>query len=238
MLGVLVVFILCWVTLWLFKREHITVLGIKPNLRRLKEFTSGFVLMVLFCTINLLGQAYFNEVSYIRNPDYGFMESLNGIWWTFKAALLEELIFRGAILYLLIKLLGVNWGCVISAAAFGIYHWFSYQMFGSGIIPMTYVFLLTGAAGWMFAYAFAKTKSLYAPLGLHFGWIIVSIVVFSAGPLGNSLFVIKGDIVELGGWEQLLFFSWQTIIIPGIITWYLVKKYSFSNKKSSLISEL
>ncbi|NNK76373.1 MAG: CPBP family intramembrane metalloprotease, partial [Maribacter sp.] len=77
----------------------------------------------------------------------------------------EELIFRGAILYILIKKIGVNWACIISAIAFGIYHWFSYQMFGRGMIPMIYVFLLTGAAGWMFAYAFARTRSIYAPLG-------------------------------------------------------------------------
>ena len=94
---------------------------------------------------------------------------------------------------------------------------------------MIYVFLLTGAGGWMFAYAFAKTKSLYAPLGLHFGWIVVSIVVLSAGPLGKSLFVINGEPFELGGWEQLLFFLWQAVIIPGIITWYLIKRYKFSS---------
>lgn len=226
MLGVLVVFFLSWLILWIVFKEHITALGILPNARRLKEFSVGILLMAVFCAINLLGQSFFKEVSYVRNPDYGFMESLNGTWWTFKAALFEELIFRGAILYILIKKIGVYRACILSAIVFGIYHWFSYQMFGLGIIPMIYVFLLTGASGWMFAYAFAKTKSLYAPLGLHFGWIVISIVVFSDGPLGNSLFIVKGTAVELGGWEQLLFFLWQTVIIPGMITWYLVKRYS------------
>ncbi|NND10864.1 MAG: CPBP family intramembrane metalloprotease [Flavobacteriaceae bacterium] len=226
MLGVLVVFALSWLLLWLFRKEHITALGIIPNGRRLREFSVGLLLMAFFCAINLLGQSYFKEFSYARNPDYGFWESLNGVWWSFKAALFEELIFRGAILYLLIKKIGVNWSCIISAIAFGIYHWFSYEMFGRGVIPMIYVFLLTGAAGWMFAYAFARTRSLYAPLGLHFGWIVINIVVFSAGPLGNSLFVIEGDTIELGGWEQLLFFLWQTVIIPGSITWYLGKRYT------------
>tara|TARA_B100001109_G_scaffold245794_1_gene233872 strand:- start:218 stop:916 length:699 start_codon:yes stop_codon:yes gene_type:complete len=229
MLGVIVVFGLCWLLLWLFSKEHITVLGIIPNARRLKEFSIGLIFMATFCVINILGQAYFKEISYVRNPEYGFWESLDGIWWTFKAALFEELIFRGAILYLLIKRMGTNWACLISAIAFGIYHWFSYQMFGRGLIPMIYVFLLTGAGGWMFAFAFAKTKSLFAPLGLHFGWIVMSIVVFSAGPLGNSLFVIDGEPLELAGWEQLLFFLWQTVIIPGIISWFLVKRYTFSS---------
>lgn len=226
MLGVLVVFSLSWFLLWLFTKEHITALGVIPNGRRLREFSIGLSLMALFCVINLLGQSYFKEISYVRNHNYGFWESLDGVWWTFKAALFEELIFRGAILYLLIKKIGIKWGCILSAIVFGVYHWFSYQMFGRGIIPMIYVFLLTGAAGWMFAYAFSKTKSIYAPLGLHFGWIVISIVIFSDGPLGNSLFVIESEAIELGGWEQLLFFLWQTVFIPVLVTWYLDKRYT------------
>jgi hypothetical protein len=225
MIGVIVVFAISWLLLWFIEREHITVLGILPNGKRLKAFFVGMVVMAVFCLINLLGQAYFKEFNYVRNIDYGFKESLNGIWWTFKAAFFEELIFRGALLYLLIKRLGINWACIISAIAFGIYHWFSYQMFGRGLVPMAYVFILTGASGWMFAYAFAKTKSILVPLGLHFGWIVISIVVLSAGPLGDSFYVADGKGVDLSGWEQLLFFLWQTLIVPGVITWYIFKNY-------------
>ncbi len=226
MVGILIAIAISWALLWLFSREHLTALGIVPNGKRLKEFSIGILPMALFCAFNLMGQAYLQDMSYVRNPDYGFQEMLNGIWWTFKAALFEELIFRGAILYLLIKKLGIKWGCIISAAAFGIYHWFSYQMFGSGLVPMVYVFLLTGAAGWMFAYAFAKTKSIYASLGLHFGWIVVSIVFLSSGPLGDSMFVPQGEESGLSEWEQLFFFLWQTVLVPGMVTWYYVKNYA------------
>ena len=230
MVGILVVLALSWLLLWLFSKEHLTVLGIVPNQKRFTEFLIGSILMGAFCLINLLGQSYFTGISYVRNPDYGFWEALNGVWWTLKAALFEELVFRGALLYLLLKKIGAKWACIISAIAFGIYHWFSYQMFDRGLIPMIYVFFLTGAGGWMFAYAFAKTKSIFAPLGLHFGWIVISIVVLSAGPLGNSLFIVEGNGMELGGWEQLLFFLWQTVIVPGAITWYLVKRYRSATK--------
>ena len=226
MLGILVVIILSWLLLWLFSREHITALGIRPTRKRLKEFSAGLILMAILCTINLLGQSYFKEINYVQNPDYGIWESLNGVWWTFKAALLEELIFRGAILYLLIKKLGVVKACIIGAIAFGIYHWFSYGLIGGRIVPMIYVLLLTGAGGWMFCFAFAKTKSLYASLGLHFGWIVMSIVIFSAGPMGAQWLIPESEGIELGGWTNLLFFLFQAVVTPGIVSWYLLKRYS------------
>jgi membrane protease YdiL (CAAX protease family) len=225
MIGVLIAFALSWLIVWLFFKEHITALGIVPTGRRMKLFLIGMVVMALFCSINSIGQTYFREFAYVRNPEYGFWQALNGVWWTVKAALLEELIFRGAILYLLIRKLGIVPACIISAAAFGVYHWFSYGMIGGRIVPMIYVFLLTGAAGWAFAYSFAKTKSILVPLGLHCGWIVMSIVVFSNGPLGDSLFIHDQEKVEMGGWPQLMFFSFQTLLVPGLITWYFVKKF-------------
>ncbi len=223
MVGILVVVVVSWALLWLFFRAHITALGIVPTGRRLKEFAVGLVFMALCCTINQLGQAWFTETSYALNPHYDIWGALDGTWWTFKAALFEELVFRGAILLILIRKIGAIWGCVIGAAAFGIYHWFSYGVLGS-VVPMVYVFLVTGAGGWMFAYAFAKTKSLYAPLGLHFGWIVMSIVVFSDGPMGTQL-LIANEGIALGGWPTLLFFLWQTMVVPGLVTWYLAKRY-------------
>ena len=229
MLGVVVVFIVSWLLLWFIVKEHITILGFKPTNQRLMEFAMGFMFMAICCAFNLLGQAYFQEISYVRNPDYGWWDALSGTGWTARAALFEELIFRGAILYLLIRWIGIVKACILAGIAFGIYHWFSYEMFGRGFVPMTYVFLLTGASGWMFAYAFAKTKSLYAPFGLHLGWILISIVGFSEGPLGSQLFMPQGDAIELEGWTTLLFFLWQTVIIPGLVTWYIVRSYVGSN---------
>lgn len=89
----------------------------------------------------------------------------------------------------------------------------------------------------MFAYAFARTKSIYAPLGLHFGWIVMSIVVLSEGPLGNSLFLIEGETIELGGWEQLLFFLWQTMIIPiVVVSFFSIFQFLFDNLPRILTS--
>jgi len=157
MLGILVVIIISWLILRLISKEQLTVIGIRPNSSRLIEFTTGFLLTVIVSFINLYWQAYFKGITYILNPDYGIVDGIMRIWWTVKAVLFEELIFRGVILYLLIRRIGVVKACLIDALLFGIYHWFSYDMFGGRIIPMIYVLFVTGAGGWMFAYAFAKT---------------------------------------------------------------------------------
>lgn len=231
MLGLLVVLMLSWLMLRFLLKENLSALGFFSTATRLKEFSVGFMIMAVLCAINILGQSYFKDISYALNSDYGIWEGLIGIWWVLKSALFEELVFRGAILYILIKIVGVVKACIIDAIAFGIYHLFSYQMFGGQIIPMIYVFLLTGASGWIFAFAFAKTKSLYAPLGLHFGWILVSIVVFSTGPIGNQLFIPSGDGIALSGWATLLFFMWQTVFTPGLVTWFLIKRYKAPKNK-------
>lgn len=233
MLGIIVVIIISWLILWLLSKEQLTVIGIKPNSRRLIEFTTGFLLTAILCYINLIWQAYFKGITYLPNPDYGIMDGLMGIWWTVKAVLFEELVFRGVILYLLIRKIGIVKACLIDALIFGIYHWFSYEMFGGRIIPMAYVLLVTGAGGWMFAYAFAKTKSLFAPFGLHLGWNLVSIVILSAGPLGSQLLIPNSVAIELGGWATLFFFLWQVVVAPGIVTWYLTRRYSGTLSKNT-----
>jgi membrane protease YdiL (CAAX protease family) len=53
-----------------------------------------------------------------------------------KSALTEDLAFRGALLYILIKKIGVQKGFFLSAITFGIYHWFSYGMINGPIIPL------------------------------------------------------------------------------------------------------
>ena len=150
---------------------------------------------------------------------------LAGSFWVLRAVVLEELVFRGALLFMLIKSIGAIRACLLSSLVFGVYHWFSYEVFGERLILMVYILLVTGSGGWMFSYAFAKTRSLYAPTGLHLGWNLVAAVVFSSGPIGSQLLLQKGEAVEWNEWVTLLFFSLQAIVAPGLVTWYLARVY-------------
>ena len=225
MIGLLVVFLVSWILLHRVFREPLAVLGLAPTRRRLRELVVGMLFMASVAVVNFLGQAHLKEISYELNPDYGLGKLLGASFWVFKAVLLEELVFRGALLFLLIRFLGPIRACVLSSIAFGVYHWFSYEVFGSRFILMAYVFLITGAGGWMFAYAYAKTRSLYAPTGLHLGWNLVTALVFSSGPVGDQLFVEQGEATAWNEWFTLLFFALQAIVAPGLVTWYLARCY-------------
>ena len=231
MIGIAVVLLLTWLLLRYVVREPISILGIAPTRQRITQLMAGLLFMAIIGVVNVIWQAHFKEISYEINQNYGLGDFLGGSFWIFRAVLFEELVFRGVLLYLLIKHLGIIKACLLSAAIFGVYHWFSYEVFGSRLILMIYVFLVTGAGGWMFAYAYAKTKSLYAPIGLHLGWNFVTAIIFSSGHIGNQWFIQQGEAIEMGGWATLLFFILQTIIAPGIVTWYFHKQYKSGTEK-------
>jgi uncharacterized protein len=66
---------------------------------------------------------------------------------------------------------------------------------------------------------FAKTKSLYLPIGLHFGWNIVNTVVFLQGPLGSQLLINNGG-QKLGIILSLVVLLFQILAVPFITYWY------------------
>jgi membrane protease YdiL (CAAX protease family) len=111
-----------------------------------------------------------------------------GIWWNIKSVLFEEFIFRGALMYILIKKLGPVKAIIISSISFGIYHWFSHEVIGNPV-QMIITFLTTGLMGVVYAYGYAKTFSLYVPVAIHLGWNLVRSVVFSETVIGDQLLV-------------------------------------------------
>jgi len=212
MAGIIVQLIISWLLLWYFDKSNLTVLGVVPTKTRLLNFLSGLLLAACVCAAYNLLTTAFADNGWTLNKQLNTTKTLQGIWWVFKSVLFEELIFRGALLYLAIKRFGATKACLISAASFGIYHWFSYGAFGNPV-NMIFIFLLTGIAGLMFAYAFAKTASLYLPVALHFGWNVVHIIVFSNGPLGQQIFQ-KINENQTPGLLSLLVFLFQMLALP------------------------
>ncbi len=188
MLGILVQLLISWLLVWLVQKKDLRVLGWKPTRSRLLHFILFFLLTVACCASAFLMRALLTEERWKLNPVLTGSMILEGIWWNIKSVLFEELIFRGVILYILIKRLGMLNAILISASAFGIYHWFSFEILGN-VTQMVIVFIITGLMGAVLAYGYAKTFSLYIPCAIHLGWNFTQNFIFSSGPIGAGVFV-------------------------------------------------
>ncbi|MDQ1858787.1 CPBP family intramembrane glutamic endopeptidase [Chryseobacterium sp. WLY505] len=218
MIGIIIELIISWLLLKFIAKQDLSVLGFKPNPTRLVHWSTGFLLAAAICSLyHIMTTAFINN-GWILNKQLTLSAALTGIWWVLKSVLFEELLFRGALLYLAIEKWGMTKACLLSAACFGIYHWFSYNAFGNPF-QMGIIFGMTAIFGWMLAISFAKTQSLYLPIGLHLGWNLFNIIVFSNGPLGQQIFM-KANINHLEGIPSLLIFLFQILALPVLIYGY------------------
>jgi len=104
---------------------------------------------------------------------------------------------------------------------------FSYGMALDRIIPILYVILVTGFTGYVWAYAFKKTKSIAVGLGLHLGFNLVMICFYPSQPYGELLFT-ELSRVELGEWNGF-YYSLFKGLFPSILTLIFLKLLLRSN---------
>ena len=170
------------------ERKGLGEIGFNAPWLRLRQFAAGLVLAGGVAALQQLGGSWSTGIAWETNPAFDLATALEFVRFNVNSVLFEELVFRGYALYQGIRFLGTRRAVLLDAAAFGVYHWFSYGVFGNPVM-MGFLFLYTGAFGFMLALAFAKTESIALPIGLHLGWNAVSQIVFSTGPLGAALLV-------------------------------------------------
>ncbi len=219
MIGILVALTISWLLLYLIEKKNILALGFLPIAKRLKQFLIGLIITGILCVLVQYLEAYLKSSVWILNENITGGIILKSFWWDVKSVLTEELIFRGAILYILIQKIGSRKSILISAIAFGIYHWFSYGILGN-VMAMILVFIGTGLMGYAWAWAFSKTKSIMLPFGLHLGWNFIHNTIFSKGPLGKLVLISEGGN-ELADWTSLLNFVSGLIIVPILVLIYV-----------------
>jgi uncharacterized protein len=109
-----------------------------------------------------------------------------------------------------------------SASAFGIYHWFTFGVWGN-FMAMILVFVVTGLMGYVFAVAYVKTKSIVLPVGIHLGWNWINNTVFSNGP--NGVQMLEADkLLPLEGLNAI-FSLCIYLIIPFLILAFVKSKF-------------
>ncbi len=214
---------LSWVGVYIVERKNIFSEWLLPGRQRLKEFAAGFLLMATLCLLTQIVFSLYNQASWSLSDEITGHAILSSLAFNLSSVFFEELLYRGVILYFLIKYVGTSWGLLLTSAAFGIDHWWSYDVWGD-TLGMAAVFLTTGFMGYVFATAYAYTKSIILPIGLHLGWNLVNNTVFSGGPQGTGLLVV-GEFDELTGTYAALTFLWY-MGIPLLVLCLLRKKYN------------
>ncbi len=134
-----------------------------------------------------------------------------------QVSIIRRVNFSGVLLYILIKKLGASWAIIISAVAFGVYHWFSHELFGQPW-QMAISFAITGIMGLVLAYGYAKTFSLYVPIAIHLGWNILQMVVFSGSTIGKQLLVQEPVATEI----TISYFSYIVLVFFPLLSCWII----------------
>ena len=230
MLGIIVQLLISWLIIWLFEKGNLKFLGFYPTKKRLIGFAAFFIVSAICCSSDFFMRMMFAKQQWELNPNITANLILTGLWWNIKSVLFEELIFRGVLFYILIKKLGSVKAIIISATAFGIYHWFSQGSLGNPM-QMAITFVITGIMGLVYAYAYSKTFSLYYPSGIHLGWNLTSSVVFSKGILGDQLFIQVKPVPEV----QVGYFIFFCITLLPLLSAYVVNYFMLKSMRQESI---
>lgn len=224
MLGITVQLLISWLVIWLFEKGNLGFFGFYPTKKRLVGFLLFFIVTAICCSSDFFMRMIFAQQRWELNPNLTANLVLTGIWWNIKSVLFEEFIFRGVLFYILIKKIGHTKAIIISAIAFGIYHWFSQGSFGNPV-QMFITFLITGTMGLVYAYAYSKTFSLYYPIAIHLGWNLTTSVIFSNGNIGNQLFTQVQPVPEVQV-EYFVFFCirFVPLLSAMLINYFMLKK--------------
>lgn len=190
MIGVLVELLLSWLLLHFLEHRSLSALGFRPTRRRLSYSGAGLLISMVFFSLFFLSGSFLDHNPYRINPALTGKSLLVLLRDVTTSVIFEELLFRGALLYILIRRIGPRRGVLLSAITFGIYHWFTYKAFGQPM-AMAYIFLITGLAGYAFARAFEKTGAILLPFALHFGTDFTRMVLFEQNPGASQHILIK-----------------------------------------------
>ncbi len=216
-----ILLLLCWLAVYLSEKRNIFHQWLFPARRRVSEFFLGLILSIALCLLTQIILTQLGGRTWHLSKSISLNKLTFSLLFDFNSVVSEELLFRGLILYFLIKYWKTGAAMLISASAFGIYHWFTFGVWGN-LMAMIVVFAVTGLMGYVFAAAYVKTKSIVLPVGIHLGWNWINNTVFSNGP--NGIQVLEADkTVPLDGLNAI-FSLGLYLIIPFIILAFVKSK--------------
>ena len=178
-----------WLLIWLFEKRNLSVLGLTPTKDRLKYFTILFLVSAILSATAFLLKIYIAKEEYTISQSLTTKSILLETWYQFRTVLTEELICRGALLYILIKKIGRTKAIIISSIIFAVLHWMNLGIWGN-LTQMIIVFTFTFAMGLLLAYSYARTFSLLIPFSIHYGWNLTQNYIFPDTSIGNHILTL------------------------------------------------
>ncbi|MBS1642030.1 MAG: CPBP family intramembrane metalloprotease [Bacteroidetes bacterium] len=178
-----------WLLIWLFEKGNLSVLGLTPTKNRLKYFSILFIVSAILSATAFLLRMYFAKEEYTISQSLTTKSILLETWYQFRTVLTEELLCRGALLYILIKKIGQTKAVIISSIIFALLHWINAGVWGN-LTQMIIVFTFTFAMGLLLAYSYARTFSLLIPFAIHYGWNLTQNYIFPDTATGNHILTL------------------------------------------------
>ena len=111
---------------------------------------------------------------------FGSLTGAIGLVGFMAAAVTEELMFRGLLFRLVERRLGTYAALALSSVLFGAMHLFNEHATLLGAVAIAI------EAGGMLGAAYVATRSLWLPIGLHFGWNFAESGIFGTEVSGNG----------------------------------------------------
>ncbi len=225
MLQIIGLLAISWGFIWLFEKKDLSVLGLTPTRNRLKYFLLLFSVSALISALGFFLRMYFAKEEYIIAQSLSAKSMLVEIYYQFRTVLTEELLCRGALLYILIKKAGQTKAIIISSIIFAVLHWINAGIWGN-LIQMFVVFIFTLTMGLLLAYAYAKTFSILIPFAIHFGWNLTQNYIFPDTAMGNHIFTLVTPPPTV----TISYFAFFTMLfLPKIavvlVDYWIVKKH-------------
>ena len=225
MIGIAVQLLISWLLLKFLQHQNLNALGLYPTRQPLSALLFGIIIPIVYLCVLYFTISVIVSNPYRVNPQYTFKIFLAATAYVLRAVIYEELIFRGAILYVLLKRIGAAKAAIISGCCFGFYHWFSWGVFGQPL-PMLIAFANTAILGYLWALIFIKTRSMYLPAALHFGYNFASMVIFSNDKSIGLQWLAKKYIIDPVTPSQFVGFPLLILYFSGFhVLCFLIWKY-------------
>ena len=178
-----------WLIIWLFEKGNLSVLGLTPTKERLKYCTILFIVSAVFSATAFLLRMYFAKEEYTISNSITTKSIILETWFQIRTVLTEELLFRGVLLYILIKKIRQTKAIIISAVLFAALHVINADVWGN-FTQIIILFTFTFSMGLLLAYSYARTFSLLIPFAIHYGWNLTQNYIFPDTATGNHIFTL------------------------------------------------